>query len=215
MRVKQKLVLGFVLISIILNALYVGAEDAVKIGDTIYAGELTSEDAVTIRELDNNDKIDFLVNGQGYLFEVTSNKPEALDLKLQQTGNILTVNIGRESELVLADGSKVFVKYIEFSRLSSKLTIRTDVVGGSTTNSQSEAASEQEGSADETQETAETTDTESATQAENVTEQEESVIGPKTLKSLGSFSNWFVILVVVVLIVVVALIVYYSTRNSD
>lgn len=218
MKAKQKIILSGILLSLLFNIISVYApEEAVKLGDTFYAGDLSSEDYIKIREFVTNDKIDFLVGGTGYSFTVQSNNPESLELKLQ-TGETLTVNVGTEAELALPGGSSVFVKFLEYARLGSKADIRTEG-GGQGTSSTGTSTGEDTGEtgADVTSEETATetaTGTEEETTEATDTVEETTATEPAGSRS-GSFGNWFVILVVVVLIVVVGLIVYFSTKKES
>src|SRR3989344_749448 len=98
MVLKQKILFFSFLLIMLFSIIGVyAADEAAKVGDTFYAGDLATEDYVKLREIITNDKIDFLVNDAGYVFSVSSNNPESLELKLEETESTLTVNMGSEA----------------------------------------------------------------------------------------------------------------------
>lgn len=104
-------------------------ENAARIGDTFYAGRLTSE-KVNVRGLDKTVKIDFLVGSNGYNFEISKLSPTNIELRIQQTGQTISADLNKESQLDLADGSKLFVKFTEYERANSDIVLWAEPVGG-------------------------------------------------------------------------------------
>lgn len=196
------------LIIILLTVSYVFAGDSIKVGDTVYAGSLTSEQT-TVRELDNNDKIEFLVGDGGYHLDVIGLRPDSADFKLDETGQTLSVNLGQQSELVLADGSKVFIKYLEFETADVKIALWAQVSG--------QAAESEEVVEDESEETADT-EVSQETQEEAIINSENAVqetTEPTDTTTLGKVKdNWLIILIVMALIVIVGLIVYFNKKEG-
>ncbi len=171
-----KRVFCLILVFLLLTTLvFAGARKAVKIEDRIYAGDLTNapEGVVIMGEsgIDNTDTIEFLVNDIGYNLKVESNLPESVSFTLIGSEQAITVRIHQESSFVLADGSTVFVRYLEYERLASDIKLYIGNVGSAV---QSEEVSEEE----TTEEEEETISQEEETSA-NLSEETEDEITNK------------------------------------
>ncbi len=115
-------------ILLLLTIIFAASERALKIGDTIYAGDLVNapEGVVVSGEngIDNTDTLEFLINKAGYKLKVDSNLPESVRFTLLGTEQTVTVNIHQEASFVLPDGATVFIRYLEYGRLASDIKIR-------------------------------------------------------------------------------------------
>jgi len=211
-----KRVFVVVLVILLLSTIvFAASRKAVKIGDTIYAGNLgTATDGVSINGengIDNTDTIEFLVNSVGYKLKVDSNLPESVRFTLLGTEQTVTVNIHQESSFVLNDGSTVFIRYLEYGRLASDIKIRLGNVGSGAV--QTEDGSD-EGAADGEEVIAE----EEETAAEPVNESD---VDTETVPDEGStnkfsFSrkNIFIGAGVLALIIIIVLAAFFMKKRG-
>ncbi len=144
-----KRVFCLILVFLLLTTLvFAGARKAVKVGDTIYAGDLASapEGVAIMGEngIDNTDTIEFLVNDIGYNLKVESNLPESVSFTLIGSEQAITVRIHQEASFVLADGSTVFVRYLEYERLASDIKLHLGNVGSGAQSEDEEETTEEE-----------------------------------------------------------------------
>jgi|SRR3989344_1297783 len=181
------------------------AEEAIKIGDTIYTGALTSDEMI-IRELDNTDKIEFVLNGETYHFDVVAIRPDSIDLRLEEIWQLLTANLGGDSFLQLEDGSKVYVGYITYSIANSRVKIWAE---GSNVQPETEEETEEE-----TILTEEATNNTEETE-EEITNQTEAT-EEKEASEPGSFwkENWLLLIIILGLGVIIGFVAYNYKTNK-
>ena len=210
MRKKRNLFFLAILLVILLSSLTIYAGDAIKIGDTIYAGDLSLTER-TIREVDNNDNIEFLVGEEGYVLNVISNLPELVELSLEGTGDV-TINLNQESSLVLPDGSVLFIRYLEYGRLDSKLKMRVESVGGGQTE---ETQTEEETDTNEEVVEEEFAESLEVNETSN-TEVNKSSTGKFNLSKIQeNIKNyWWIFVIVAVLGILIGFIAFIRRRGS-
>lgn len=191
----------FLLVILIMGSIAIfAAGDAIKVGDTIYA-EVSSEQT-TIRGLDDNNKIQFKVGKNSYTLKAYSVKPANIKLTLEQTKEEIVAEIGKKTELVLPDGSTLFLKYLEYDQTESKLGIWIQAAPGVELEEEKEK-----------EPTAETTTEEETSETEDEILKETVVEKPKTTKFKFN-TKWLAIISLIAFLVIIGLIIYYNIKES-
>lgn len=206
-----KRVFCLILVFLLLTTLvFAGARKAIKIEDRIYAGNLANapEGVVIMGEngIDNTDTIEFLVNDIGYNLKVESNLPESVSFTLVGSEQAITVRIHQEASFVLADGSTVFVRYLEYERLASDIKLHLGNVGSG---AQPEEDDSEETTEEETIAQEEETSANLSEETEDGTtdKQEDWKINKKYLLTAGA--------VVVLVLIILGLAVLFKRRKKN
>ena len=190
----------FLLAMLIVGSIAIfAAGDAIKVGDTIYA-EVGSEQT-TIRELDDNNKIQFKVGKNSYILKAYSVKPANIKFTLEQTKEEIVAEISKKTEFPLPDGSTLFLKYLEYGQTKSKLDIWIQAAPGL------ELEEEKEEPVTETATEEEIPETENETLKETIVEK------PKTTKFKFN-TKWLAIISLIAFLVIIGLIIYYNIKES-
>ncbi len=195
---KKSFLFGIVLL-LLVTSLY--AADYAKVDNTIYVDKLVSTEKI-VKEIDNTDTLEFLAGKEGYKIDVIAIKPDSIELKLLETGETITVNLKDKFRFSLQDGTKLFVKYLEFETKEAKISLWLE--GGS-----AEEDKTQEKTSSEIIETEE----EKVTTAETGTEEKTSV-KTKDFFTSKDYTTWIVTGAVIVLIIVIGLIIYFNRKEG-
>ncbi len=197
---------SLILIFLLLTTLVFAASRAVKIDDKIYAGDLANApEGVTIsgnNGIDNTDTIDFLVNDAGYNLKVESNLPDSVSFTLVGTEQTITVRIHQESSFVLADGSTVFIRYLEYDRLASDIKLRLGNEGSGIVQDTAEETEQEELTAEEDETAGETTEEQetAANETDKGADEEKPVLNRRNMLIGGAAAVLIIILAIAFLI---------------
>lgn len=183
-------------------------DDIIKVDGTIYVESLTSEQRI-IKELDDNNKIEFKVGKNSYALTAFSVKPTNVKLTLKQSGETIIVNIGEKVEYMLPDGSTLFLKYLEYGKVKSKLAMWANVAQGQEETEEKKETKQETDTKEVKEETVEVTEEETT---ENQTVKEKTLAGLKS--KLKPNTKWLALLAVVALLVIIGLIIYYNMKES-
>jgi len=191
---KKYIVLFFVFL---LSISYIFGADFIKVDDIIYVDKLESTPK-TVKNVDNTDKLEFLVNKDDYTLDVITIKPDSVELKLLKTGETIVVNIKQSSSFTLEDKTKLFVKYLEFETKEIKLSLWVEGENVEETKTEEETSSEE--TKEESKEKIINTDT--------ITEETKNIFTSK------DYTNWVVFGSIIILVVVIGLIIYFNKKEG-
>lgn len=197
---KKSFLLG-VIILLLVTSLY--AADYAKIDNTIYVDKLGSTEKI-VKEIDNTDTLEFLAGKEGYKIDVIAIKPDSIELKLLETGETITVNLKDKFSFSLQDGTKLFVKYLEFETKEAKISLwlEGDNVETAETSKTSEDTAEESTKINEEEEIT------------GINTEEKTSVKTKDFFTSKDYTTWIVTGAVIVLIIVVGLIIYFNRKDG-